>query len=127
MVDFKNFHEGGFMSYEERRKFPRANYPCRIILFSGEEREVLSLHTENISAGGIRIILDKKMDINSSVDIEMFLEVKPIKCKGRVVWMTDIRPVKGEKSFIFDVGIEFTEITEEDKDKIQQLVEMLIK
>ncbi|MCD6539301.1 MAG: PilZ domain-containing protein [Candidatus Omnitrophica bacterium] len=110
---------------EERRKFPRLKYPCKLIL--GGEDKVYSLHTENISAGGLRVILEKKLAINTPLSIELGLGLKDIKCKGRVVWVIDIKSPPIEKADLFDTGIEFTQIEPQDRETLRELIERILK
>ena len=110
---------------EERRRFPRLKYPCKLIL--GTEDKTYSIHTENISAGGLRVILDKKLAINTPLRIELELGLKDIKCKGRVVWVTEIKSPGAEKANLFDTGIEFTQIESQDKKFLVELIERILK
>jgi len=51
------------MTYWEglnRRKFPRANYPCLVVIREGKEKNIILTHTENIGIGGVCIALKKK-------------------------------------------------------------------
>jgi len=110
---------------EERRKFPRLKYPCKLIL--GGENKVYSLHTENISAGGLRVILEKKLAINTPLSIELGLGLKDIKCKGRVIWVTDIKSLQMGEVTLFDTGIEFTQIEPQDRKILRELIERILK
>ncbi|RKY35831.1 MAG: hypothetical protein DRP69_00300 [Candidatus Duberdicusella sinuisediminis] len=110
---------------EERRRFPRLNYPCKLILEEGDE--TYSIHTENLSAGGLRVILDEKLAINTPLRIELELGWKDIKCKGRVVWATDIKSLRTEKTNLFDTGIEFTQIEPQDRKTLRELIERILK
>ena len=112
---------------KDRRAFPRANYPCKIVLSAGSGKKVFYLHTENISAGGIRVILAEKLEIGQVVDIELFAEIIPIKCQGKVIWSVDIKPINGDKTLLFDVGIEFVDIAEDDQQRLKKLVESLLR
>jgi len=110
---------------QERRKFPRAVFPCKIILSSPVR--LFSSHTENISEGGIRVILEDKLELFTTVGLEIFLEKdRPIKCKGRVVWIIEkVNPLKRE-CLMFDIGIKFTEISNQDREYIRDLVTAII-
>ena len=110
---------------EERRKFPRLKYPCKLIL--GAEEKAYSLHTENISAGGLRVILDKKLAINTPLRIELELGLKDVKCKGRVVWVTEIKSLEAGKANLFDTGIEFTQIEPQDRKFLAELIERILR
>ena len=112
---------------QDRRRFPRANYPCKIVLSAADKKKDFYLHTENISAVGIRVILSEKLSVGQVVDIELFAEVTPIKCRGKVIWGQDIKPINGNKTLLFDVGIEFIGISEYDQKKLQELVNSLLK
>ncbi len=80
-------------SQEERRKFPRIAFPCKIVLSS--PLRSLTTHTENISEGGIKIIVEEKLSAFTTIGIEIFLEKdKPIKCKGKIMRVTEkVNPV----------------------------------
>lgn len=110
----------------ERRRFPRADFPCKIIVYTPDDHVLLS-HTENIGAGGIRVILDEKLKLHTQVGLEIYIRSHPIKCKGRVVWVLErIEPVYKE-AIKFDTGIEFLDISNEDREIISVVVEQLIK
>ena len=112
---------------KDRRAFPRANYPCKIVLSAGAGKKDFYLHTENISAGGIRVILAEKLEVGQVVNIELFAEIIPMKCRGKVIWCVDIKPINGDKTLLFDVGIEFADIARSDQERLQSLVEDLLK
>jgi hypothetical protein len=109
----------------ERRRFPRAEFPCKVII--GSPIRLLASHTENIGEGGIRVILEERLHPFTKVSLELFFErEKPIRCKGRVVWIVEkVNPIENEP-LLFDTGIEFVEINETDKEYIRRLVETII-
>ena len=115
------------MSFEgqERRKFPRALFPCKIIL--GSPVRLITSHTENIGEGGFRVLLEEKLSVFTNVGVEIFLEKdKPIKCKGRIVWVVEkVNPLAGE-SLMFDTGVEFTDMGDHDKSYVVNLVDTLL-
>jgi hypothetical protein len=112
-------------SGEERRRFPRAEFPCKIIISS--PLRLLTSHTENIGEGGIRVILEEKLDPFTVVGLELFFErERPIKCRGRVVWVVEkVNPIE-RIPLLFDTGIEFTKISECDREYIRRLVNKII-
>ena len=105
-----------------RRKFPRADFPCKIVIFKKGERKKLSGHTENIGAGGVCVILKKGLDKFSLVDLSLYLkkDESPIECEGRAMWV-----VKRESEF--DTGIEFINLKNPDRIKIERIVEECLK
>lgn len=110
---------------QEKRRFPRINYPCKIVITAEGKSEEFTLHTENISSGGARVILQKKLQINTPVDIEIAVGDKQIRSRGRVVWVLDIHTPGADKATLFDTGIEFIQQSPEDKDFLNALIEKL--
>src|SRR5512135_1910559 len=93
----------------EKRRFVRANIPCKIIIYLPAEHTITT-HTENIGAGGVRVVIDEKLDIFSTVSFELYLQNRVIAGKGRIVWVVD-RPVEAtDETDSYDTGIEFREI-----------------
>ena len=120
-------YKGNVMDWEglEKRRFVRAKFPCKIIVYPPCEHVIIS-HTEDISAGGVRVIISDNLDISSLVGLEIYLKEKPIACKGRVVWVVEKANSASDKSSMFDTGIEFYEINEKDKETIGKLVETIV-
>ena len=111
-------------SVEERRRYVRLNSAVDIKYSTLEEEpaEKLKTKTRNISAGGICIIADEKLETDSVLVLSVFLsaEQNPVIAKGRVAW---IKPFEiGKEGQHFDVGVEFIEIGQEDRKKIEQYV-----
>ena len=109
---------------EEKRKFPRALFPCKIVI--GSPIRLLVSHTENVSEGGLRVILEEKLSAYTNVGLELFFEKnKPVKCKGRIIWVVEkVNPLERE-AVMYDTGIQFTEISDVDRDHIKKLVSNL--
>ena len=116
----------GGVTMQERRRFPRVTYPCKIMVAVGREREEFTLHTENISSGGVRVILQRKPDMNQQVDLEVVIGNKHIKTKGRIVWVLDIKTPGSGKPDLFDTGIEFTQLTTDDREFLGKLIDGLM-
>lgn len=111
----------------ERRKFPRINFKCRMHI--GKAGEVVSLETENIGPGGVRVVLQKEFPVDTVIDIELFPQVgKTIVCKGVVVWvMKRFKRVRtdAEGSEGFITGIRVTNIDEDDRQYLYQLIDQI--
>lgn len=112
-----------------RRKFPRANYKCLIAIKKRLTSKTISTQTENIGAGGICVIIKEDLGLFQGVDVELFLdETKPpIKCGGTVVWVVKKSEPKHKGSYLFDTGIEFIDIRPEDRDRVSEVVEDILK
>jgi c-di-GMP-binding flagellar brake protein YcgR len=109
----------------EKRRFVRANFPCKIII-RPPHKHTISTHTENISAGGVRVIIEERLEISLTVGLEIYLENEPIACKGRAVWVVDKESSYRKGLFFFDTGIEFIDIKEEDRQKIDKIIETIV-
>jgi len=113
-----------------RRKFPRANYPCLLII-----REVNALpdailtHTENIGIGGICVLIKRNLKIYTQVELEIdLLDLSDhIYCRGQVVWSVRRKEHDSNKPLFYDIGIEFAELSPEDAGRLSRLVEFAIQ
>ena len=106
----------------DKRRFPRAKYPCEVTVIKKGQKEDFSTQTENIGIGGICVILEKGMAMFRFVELTLHLKdgQPPIKCDGRVVWV-----VKTKEQF--DTGIEFINMKERDVARTQKVVEECLK
>ena len=112
-----------------RRRFPRATYDCLISIKKRLTAKTISTRTENIGAGGICVLLKEDLGLFQGVDIELFLgePTPPIKCGGTVVWVVKKSEPKQKGSYLYDTGIEFIDIRPEDREKISDIVEDILK
>ena len=115
-----------------RRKFPRANYPCLVVISRKKEdkdKEIILTHTENIGIGGVCVILKHDIDRFDPVDLEIdLLDLEEhIKCKGKIVWNVQRKSTEKKKPLFYDIGIEFDEISSKDKKRLEEIVTRLAK
>jgi len=112
-----------------RRKFPRAKYECLITIKKRLNSKVLSTETENIGAGGICVIINEDIGLFQGVDLELQINDNkpPIKCGGTIVWVVKKTEPKQKGSYFFDTGIEFIDIRPEDRERITEVVENILK
>ena len=108
-----------------KRKFPRANYPCKITLKKKDASDSVSAETENIGVGGICAILPKDLGIFAPVEIQLDLldGQATIECEGSIVWIVG---KKEEPAQNFDTGVEFSNLKKEDEDRINAIVEKIL-
>ncbi|MDD5495541.1 MAG: PilZ domain-containing protein [Candidatus Omnitrophica bacterium] len=112
-----------------RRKFPRANYKCFITIKKRLTAKTLSTQTENIGAGGICIIVKEDLGLFQGVDIELYIEDNkpPVKCGGTVVWVVKKTEARHKGVYLYDTGVEFIDIRPEDRERISEVVEDILK
>lgn len=114
----------------DRRKFPRANYPCLVIIRKNhQEPEAMLTHTENVGIGGICVILKRSLGLFIPIELEIdLMDIHPhIKCEGKIVWSVRRKETEDKKPSFFDTGIEFARLTDHDRQRIAVVVERLGK
>ncbi|MBU1726267.1 MAG: PilZ domain-containing protein [Candidatus Omnitrophica bacterium] len=106
----------------DKRKFPRVNYPCEVTVYIKGQKENIPAQTENIGVGGVCVKLSKELSKFHSVDLAVELNdgKPPLTCEARVVWL-----VKSQDAF--DTGMEFLNLTESDRLRIERVVEACLK
>lgn len=113
-----------------RRNFPRANFPCLVkIILNGAVVDTFLTHTENISTGGICVILKKGLERLAPVDIEIDLMdgEEVISCRGKVVWIVRRKATDPVKPSFYDTGIEYADIAREPKQRIDRMVSFITR
>jgi c-di-GMP-binding flagellar brake protein YcgR len=110
----------------ERRRFVRIKLPCEIVVCT-PQKQTIPATVENISASGVKITIEKKLEISSIVSLDIYaVKEKPIACKGKVVW----RKTKGNSCLkdnpLFDTGIKFYQIKDEDVRIIKDLIVSIV-
>ncbi len=108
-----------------KRKFPRAEYPCKITVRRKDRSDMLSSQTQNIGIGGICTVLPKDLGIFAPVEIQLdILDNKPaIQCDGAIVWIVE---KKQQNNKLYDTGIEFTNLKKDDAERIDVIVKKIL-
>ncbi|MCF7878271.1 MAG: PilZ domain-containing protein [Candidatus Omnitrophica bacterium] len=105
----------------ERRKFVRISLPLQIYLSNSPY--AVSTKTENISAGGLRIITNHKFNSGSTVNLKVYaIKKKPIICQGKILWVFSRKKPQSKDLFYYDTGIEFSKIRKNDLDLIKKII-----
>ncbi len=113
-----------------RRKFPRASYPCLItIRHELGEKESLLTHTENVGIGGVCVILNKSLKLFTPVDLQIDLldGAEHVMCQGKIVWSIRRKVDEKKKPLFYDMGIEFAGMNEKDKNHLETVLRRLLK
>jgi hypothetical protein len=113
----------------DRRKFPRVMYPCMVKVISMDKsHEPILAHTENIGMGGLCITLKAQVKLFTPVEMEVdLLDLdEHILPKGKVVWNVRRKSVEEVKPMFYDIGIEFTEISKQDHERLRENLRRLI-
>lgn len=112
----------------DKRKFPRLNLRCEVILRKRAEEDVIRAQTENVGAGGIALTLERPLERFSVVSLR--LELDPnlpwIECDGKVVWSVPSGEA-GVRKTRFDTGIEFLSLDPGQQELIRRYVEARVE
>jgi len=110
---------------KEKRRFVKIKFPCEITLRE-PQRHVISTHPEDISTGGIRFIIEERIEPSSIIDLDLYgIAKEPIVCKGEVKWVFTKKDPSNQNRIRYDIGIEFSQIKKEDVDEIKKLVVLI--
>ena len=110
----------------DQRRFPRAKYRCVVRLHQEGKTSTISSVTENVGLGGVCILLEQGLDVFSPVELELDLDDgrPPLKLQGTIVWAIRRRELK--KGSTFDTGVEFAQMTPEDKARLEAVMDKAI-
>ncbi len=113
----------------DRRRFPRAVYPCKITICKKKDKASIATRTENIGVGGVCVILEKDLEIFSTVELEIDLEngLPSFKCDGTVVWVVKRAKFEKKKPNQFDIGIEFVDIKNDEKTRVEAIIDGILR
>ena len=77
----------------------------------------------NVSRGGIRLTVSRKLQKGDMLSVSIKLPAqKNISVKGRVVWIKEINPSTLAKNPEFDIGVEFIDIKEKDREVLNHFL-----
>jgi len=99
----------------------------KVISPDGSVEPILT-HTENIGMGGICVTLKNTIKLFTPVAMEIdLLDLNEhIKPEGKVVWNVRRKSIEEIKPMFYDIGIEFTEISKQDHDRLRANLQHLI-
>lgn len=109
----------------ERRLYPRASaaMPVQYRGIRQANDAIMGTIARNISKGGVALIVNEFISVFTRLIVEISIPpiAKPIRAISKVVWIRK-RP-HGEQ---YEVGMEFVDITEEDRRNVSDFVERSI-
>jgi len=113
----------------DRRRFLRAEYPCLIKLSKKAiPIKAILTHTENISVGGVRVIIGKKVEVMAEVDLEIDLmdTLTNISSIGTINWVKTAPSKRKGGPVRYDTGVQFIALKDEARRRIQKIVKHLL-
>lgn len=111
------------MNKDNQKRSKRIEFSCELKIRILDEDKQISTTVKDISPTGARVVIGGRiLKENTPIEVNMCINERDIKCKGRIAWVLAIRP--GLRNInIFDVGIEFTEIGFREKVFLEKLFE----
>ncbi len=101
---------------EERRRFIRLEIPIEVkyVIEEDPNQARKRVATKDLSCDGLRFISGEKVDEGSVIDLNLTVPgaANPIHIKGKTIWS---RKVSTEDTAPFEVGVEFMQIEEDNK------------
>lgn len=103
----------------EKRKFPRVK--GAFVEYAYKEKEAYQgpAFIKDISAGGLCIFVTELLQATTSIHMKIYLmgHDEPLLARGRIVW-------QGKLGYLnyHDVGIEFTEISGDNKKRLEEYI-----
>lgn len=113
----------------DTRRSVRVAFECVVIVKKKDTSLVFRTQTENISVGGTCVILERTLLKHTPVEVELFLpdDPIPVNCSGKIAWSVKRNEYSKRKPCQFDTGIEFTEISDEDKGRLKRIIAELLE
>ena len=104
-------------SKTERRRYPRVMAP---VFYRDAKSRRTKRRISNLSLGGVRIFSDERLEAGEKLALEFFLpDGSTVKAVTRVVW---VKEMPEDAEAVYDVGMEFLELSESDTDKLKKVL-----
>jgi len=100
---------------EERRRFRREVISVGVVI-RYNDWSLTGIKSLDISVSGIRLTLEEEIPQGKVVNLEINVPSPPVVARGRVVWTRREETKEGK---FFQAGIEFIEIKQTDKVRIE--------
>jgi len=101
----------------ERRRYPRVMAP---VFYRGQKHLSPKRRVSNLSLGGVRIFSDEWLGVGEKLALEFFLpDGSTVEAITKVAWIKEM-PEEGEA--VYDVGMEFLELSEDDMNKLKKVL-----
>lgn len=109
--------------FKERRKYARLKASVEVkYTIIGKPGE-LQVFSKDISAGGLCVVAEKEFPIDTPLQLEIKMPdlQDPVQALGRVVWQKKIESAGDHKPY-YNVGLEFTGISDFDRFNINRYI-----
>ncbi len=109
---------------DERRKFPRLAIDVNVSWKKVDNESAVAQDvTKNISEGGVCMMVYEPLRKGDAIELDFELPTsKVIHARGRVAWTDEFEIIGDKVREKYDVGVEFTDISEIDREEIKKFV-----
>jgi len=112
---------------KEKRQFVRLDLNVKVdwkrISQTSEPAAEFTDRTKNISAGGLCLVVNEKLDVGEEMQIALELPSRQmINAIGIVRWINEYEIFGREHEKIYDVGVEFVNINKKEREEINKFV-----
>ena len=112
------------MSHAERRNDQRVSVslPVTYQLLGAPTRSPYTGRVVDISAGGLRLICDRPVELGERVDVAVNLPARtiPYQLPGRVVW---VKPASSGS----ECGVQFLDLSPDQRYELDEIVQFLMR
>ncbi|MBN1689083.1 MAG: PilZ domain-containing protein [Candidatus Omnitrophica bacterium] len=108
-----------------KRKFPRVNIQCQVVIHPHTAPKPIEAVTENLGARGACVLLNEPLERFTPCRIRLELKKdKPaVECSARTVWIVKTQEGRSRTKYCYDTGIEFLEMSDSDSQNIREFIE----
>ncbi|MDD5069416.1 MAG: PilZ domain-containing protein [Candidatus Omnitrophica bacterium] len=109
-----------------KRRFIRIEFPFTVHV-NVPQGNIISTYVENISEGGIKVIMKEELKPSDLVDLKIYVKETPIECRGRVVWVEPRQSRFLEEVTLYHTGIELRDVNPKDLPVLKERVVRLLQ
>ena len=124
VMDFIQGYVEESRSHRAVRNFPRSRLAVKVSYLTPDNKQIKSI-TAEIGGGGVFIESNLPPRVGTDLALELVLPddpTVPINAKGKVAW---VRPREERYAFFPGMGVQFTEISEEGRARLLDMVKSL--
>jgi len=108
----------------DKRRFLRVEFPYTVHIRTEEGKDI-STYAENISRGGVGLVLKDKLNPKDNLILKIYMQDVPVECKGQVIWVKEKNNPMLDNVNFFETGIEFKDMDKESEAKIDSCLKEL--
>jgi Tfp pilus assembly protein PilZ len=87
-INKQNMHSNDGKKGKDSRKYPRKPF-CRTVGLSTKKNGIFKGRTKNVSASGVFISSDAKLELGQELRLILPVKGKKVKIEGQIVWLND--------------------------------------